>query len=102
MFSLIFLTNPIFMFHYISRTVHLILMNDGSKNSFSPMSVIGYNFYFNIYTLKKKFNSRFQKKKGDDLRITSLHFGYAPIVWTDFKKMNIQLVIRSLNVRQKL
>ncbi len=31
-----FWLNPIFMFYYISKTIHLILMNDGSKNSFSP------------------------------------------------------------------
>ncbi len=29
-------------------------------------------------------------KKCDDLRITSLHFEYLPIVWPDFKKMNIR------------
>ncbi len=29
-------------------------------------------------------------KKCDDLRITSLHFEYPPILWPDFKKINIR------------
>ncbi len=47
-----FWLNPIFMFHYISKTIHLILMNGGLKNSFSPIECfqvtvkIGVFFWF--------------------------------------------------------
>ncbi len=38
------------MFHYISRTIHLILTNDGSKIPFPRLGVIGYLFLYIVWS----------------------------------------------------
>ncbi len=83
-----FRLNPVFLFHYISKTIHLILTNDSSNNSCSHRVIEAIIFIFNMYTFLKNLLDII--KKCDDWRITSLHFEYVPIPWSDFKKMNIR------------